>query len=227
MFFKRKVIPEKQPVYGVLSGASGLPKNIGVSGDSYMCRRLPGARYAVAVADGMGTGPHAAECSSFMLDSLYQLLKVGLDYDSILTTLNSAVTIRSGDESFSTLDLAVFDLNEGICRMYKSGAAPTIVEREGHTGLIKLPCIPLGILDRPAYRQISFNIEHGDRYFFMTDGVSEAIPPDDSLSWARRLILDYPDDKPRLIAERLIWGATLRYGQAERDDMTVVSIQIL
>lgn len=227
MFFKRRIMPEKQPVYGLLSGASGLPGTIGVSGDNYMCRRLPQARFAVAIADGMGTGEKAAECSSFMLDSLYRLLKVGLDYDSILNTLNSAVTMRSKEENFSTLDLAVFDLNEGICRMYKSGAAPTIVERNGSTGIIRLPCVPLGILDRPTYRQISFNIEHGDRYFFMTDGVSEAIPPDDSLSWACRLILDNPDDKPRLMAERLIWGATLRYGQAERDDMTVVSIQIL
>lgn len=227
MFFKRKLLPEKPTLFGVITGASGLPKNIGVSGDSYMCRRLPGARFAVAVADGMGTGARAAECSSFTLDSLYHLLRVGLDYDTILRSLNEAITVHAQEESFSTLDLAIFDLNEGICHMYKSGAAPTIVERRGETGLIRLPCAPMGILDRPTYRHISFEFEHGDRYFFMTDGVSEAIPPDDSLSWACRLLLEYPDERPRPMAERIIWGATLRYGQEERDDMTVVGLEII
>lgn len=227
MFFKRNILTERQPAYGVLTGASGLPKNIGISGDNYMCRRLPGSRFAVAIADGMGTGREASECSSFLLDSLYQLLKVGIDHDSIMSTLNKALRLRSSEENFSTLDLAVLDLNNGICRIYKSGAAPTIVERRGMTGIIKLPCTPLGILERPTCRHISFEVEHGDRYFFMTDGVSEAIPPDDELSWARSLVLEHPDDKPRLVAERLIWGATLRYGQEERDDMTVVGLEIL
>ena len=227
MFFKRNQIPEKPMLYNVLTGASGLPKTIGVSGDSYMCRKLPGARFAVAVADGMGTGTTAAECSSFLLDSLYQLLRVGLDYDTILQTLNSAVAVHCEEENFSTLDLAVFDLNAGICHMYKSGAAPTIVERGGEAGLIRLPCTPLGILDHPIYRHISFQFEHGDRYFFMTDGVSEAIPPDDTLSWACRLVLENPEERPRLMAERLIWGASMRYGQAERDDMTVVGLEII
>jgi stage II sporulation protein E len=227
MLFKRNSFPDKPASYGVLAGASGLPKTVGISGDSYMCRKLPNARYTVAIADGMGTGIHAAECSSFMLDSLYQLLKVGIDHNTVMQTLNHAVTVHNTDESFSTLDLAVFDLNEGICHMYKSGAAPTIVDRHGEIGIIKLPSVPLGILDRPTYRHISFKIEHGDRYFFMTDGVSEAIPPDDDLSWACSIVQEHPEDKPRLVAERLIWGATLRYGQSERDDMTVVGLEIL
>lgn len=227
MFFKRKPLPEKSPLYGVITGASGLPKNIGVSGDSYMCRKLPGGRFAVAVADGMGTGARAAECSSFTLESLYQLLRVGLDCDTILRSLNDAIFAHTPEENFSTLDLAIFDLNEGVCHMYKSGAAPTIVERRGETGLIRLPCAPMGILDRPPYRHISFAFERGDRFFFMTDGVSEAIPPDDHLTWACRLIQENPDERPRPMAERLIWGATLRYGQAERDDMTVVGLEII
>lgn len=227
MLFKRNILTEKPPVYGVITGASGLPKNIGISGDNYMCRRLPGARFVLAVADGMGTGREASECSSFLLDSLYHLLRAGIDYDSLMTTLNKALRLRSSDESFSTLDLAILDLNNGICRIFKSGAAPTLVERRGMTGIIKLPCTPLGILERPVCRHITFEIEHGDRYFFMTDGVSEAIPPDDNLYWARDLILGAPGEKPRLIAERLIWGATLRYGQEERDDMTVVGLEIL
>ncbi len=227
MLFRRNTVTDKQPKYGIISGASGLPKNIGISGDSYMCRKLSGNRYIIALADGMGTGQEASECSRFVLESLYQLLRVGLDYETIISSLNAAVPMHVTSEYFSTLDMAIFDLDEGVCHLYKAGAAPTIVQRGVNTGIIRLPSLPIGILDKPDFKKLSFEIERGDRLFFMSDGVSEAIPPDDSLKWARTLIADHPEDKPRTISERLIWGSTLRYGQSERDDMTVVSAEIL
>ena len=227
MISLRRNKTEKQPDFGIISGASGLPKNIGISGDSYICRKLPQNRYVIAIADGMGAGPEAARCSRFVLDSLYQLLRVGLDGQSIATSLNAAIPSHMHDEYFTTLDMAVFDFNEGMCHMFKSGAAPTIIQRNDDIGVIRLPSMPLGIMDRADCRSISFEIQHGDRFFFMSDGVSEAIPADDELSWAFRLIRDNPEDTPRSMAERLIWGATLRYGQAERDDMTVVSAEII
>lgn len=217
----------KPPEFSILSGASGLPKTIGVSGDSYICRKLPQNRYVIALADGMGTGPKASRCSRFVLDSLYQLLRVGLTCEEAISTLNTAIPSEMREEYFTTLDMAIFDFEKGICDMYKSGAAPTIIQRKDDIGTVKLPSMPIGILDSVDCRTFSFEIQHGDRLFFMSDGVSEAIPPDDSLSWAYRLIRDNPEDTPRSMAERLIWGATLRYGQAERDDMTVISAEII
>ncbi len=217
----------KQPEFGIISGASGLPKHIGISGDSYISRKLPHNKYVIAIADGMGTGETAARCSAFVLDSLYQLLRVGLDGKTAMKSLNAAIPSQMEDECFTTLDMAIFDFDSGMCHMYKSGAAPTIIQRNSDIGSIRLPSMPLGILDRTECRTFSFEIQHGDRLFFMSDGVSEAIPPDDSLSWACRIIQDNPEDSPRSMAERLIWGATLRYGQEERDDMTVVSAEIL
>lgn len=227
MLFRRNISTDKQPRYGIISGASGMPKQLGISGDSYMCRRLSGNRYIIALADGMGTGQEASECSRFVLDSLYQLLRVGLDYETIIGSLNAAVPMNINSESFSTLDMAIFNLDEGICHLYKAGAAPTIIQRGEETGIIRLPSLPIGILDKPDFKKLSFEIERGDRLFFMSDGVSEAAPPDDNLAWARTLITDYPNEKPRSMSERLIWGSTIRYGQNERDDMTVISAEII
>ena len=208
MISLRRTKAAKQPDFGIISGASGLPKNIGISGDSYICRRLPNNRYVIAIADGMGTGPEAARCSRFVLDSLYQLLRVGLDGKNVMTSLNAAIPTQMADEYFATLDMAIFDFNTGMCHMYKSGAAPTIIQRKDEIGTIRLPSMPLGILDKADCRTVSFEIQHGDRFFFMSDGVSEAVPPDDELTWACRLILDNPQDTPRALAERLVWGAT-------------------
>ena len=94
MFFKRKLLPEKPTLFGVITGASGLPKNIGVSGDSYMCRRLPGARFAVAVADGMGTGARAGAMSRRALEPVLRNAAV-LHWTAFIICSGSAwITIR-------------------------------------------------------------------------------------------------------------------------------------
>lgn len=44
---------EAAPAFGILSGACGLPKAVGISGDNHICRKLTRSTYVVAVADGM------------------------------------------------------------------------------------------------------------------------------------------------------------------------------
>lgn len=90
-----------------------------------------------------------------------------------------------------------------------------------------MPALPIGIIEEPDIKYTTFAIERGDRYFFMSDGVTESPVPDRHLSWATELILEHPSEPPRTISERLLWGATLRYGQTERDDMTVVTVEIV
>ena len=86
---------------------------------------------------------------------------------------------------------------------------------------------PIGIIEEPDIKYTTFPIEHGDRYFFMSDGVTESPPPDSRLNWAVELILEHPEEPPRSMSERLLWGATIRYGQQERDDMTVITVEIV
>jgi len=227
MLRRQKKNTEPAPNYGVLSGACGLPKAVGVSGDNYICRKLTKTTYIVAVADGMGTGRIASDCSRFVLESLYQLLRVGLTPPDAITSMNAALPLNIPSECFSTVDLAVFDLLKGRCSIYKAGGAPSIVQRGEQAGILKMPALPIGIIEEPDIKYTTFPIEHGDRYFFMSDGVTESPPPDSKLDWAVELIQEHPDEPPRSISERLLWGATIRDGQRERDDMTVITVEIV
>ena len=188
MLRRQKKNTELVPNYGVLSGACGLPKAVGVSGDTYICRKLTKTTYIVAVADGMGTGRIASDCSKFVLESLYQLLRVGLTPPDAITSMNAALPLNIPSECFSTVDLAVFDLLKGRCSIYKAGGAPSIVQRGEQAGILKMPALPIGIIEEPDIKYTTFPIEHGDRYFFMTDGVTESPPPDSRLNRAVELI---------------------------------------
>ena len=48
-----------------------------------------------------------------------------------------------------------------------------------------------------------------------------------TLSSETEFILRYPEESPRAISERILWNATARYGEYERDDMTVVTLQVV
>ena len=172
-------------------------------------------------------GAGLRKCSRFVLESLYQLLRIGLSPLDALTSINAAVPLNISSEYFSTVDLAVFDLSQGICSIYKAGGAPTIIQRAGEAGILKMPALPIGIIEEPDIKYTTFSIERGDRYFFMSDGVTESPAPDRQLEWAVGLILEHAADPPRSVAEHLLRRATLRYGQAERDDMTVVALEIV
>lgn len=224
---KGGVSPDAVPAFGVISGACGLPKSVGISGDSHICRKLTKTTYITAIADGMGTGRRAAECSRFVLENLYQLLRVGITPLDALKSVNSAVPLSISSECFSTVDLAVFDLSAGACNIYKAGGAPTIIQRGGEAGILKMPALPIGIIEEPDIKYTTFSIERGDRYFFLSDGVTESPEPDRHLEWAVSLILEHPGEPPRSVSERLLRSAVLRYGQAERDDMTVVAVEIV
>ena len=227
MLGRHKKKTEISPDFGILSGACGLPKSVGVSGDNYICRKLSRSSYVAAVADGMGTGRIASGCSKFVLESLYQLLRVGLSPLDAISSVNAALPLNMTSECFSTVDLAVFDLTGGSCSIYKAGGAPTVIQRGTRAGILKMPALPVGIIEKPDIKYTTFPIEHGDRYFFLTDGITESPPPDNHLTWATELILRYPEESPRAISERILWNATARYGEYERDDMTVVTLQVV
>lgn len=217
------------PLTDIMAGAAGIPRSAGVSGDNYICRYISEHIYAAALSDGMGTGRRASECSRFLLTSLFRILKQKRDAAQVLDILNSACLSYFTDEYFATLDFAVFNLEEGICSIYKCGAAPAIIGRGAASGIISLPSLPLGIFEKPLWRSVSFEVEHGDCLVLISDGVSEAFPENLPLSHALKFISEKPSADPRSISEHIVTSARSYCRKTGRppDDMTAVTIKII
>ena len=64
-----------------------------------------GNTYAI-VCDGMGTGGRAAVDGNMATSIMTRLLKSGLTPESSLQIVNSALMVKSEDESLSTVDVA-------------------------------------------------------------------------------------------------------------------------
>ena len=80
-------------------------------GDHYDVFADGRGRMVVIISDGMGTGGRAAVDGAMAAGIMGKLIKAGLGFDCALRIVNSALVVKSGDESLATLDVATVDLS--------------------------------------------------------------------------------------------------------------------
>lgn len=128
--------------------------------------------YITLLSDGMGTGPRAAVDGSMTSSLSSRLVKAGFDYDSVLKTVNSALMVKSKEESLSTLDVLSVNLYSGDASFLKAGAAASFIYRDGKTMRIECASLPLGILKDVEFQRVSGKLQDGDIVITASDGAA-------------------------------------------------------
>ncbi|WP_284199400.1 SpoIIE family protein phosphatase [Alicyclobacillus sacchari] len=194
-----------------------------VSGDTHTTVDLGNGRYAVAVSDGMGNGERARQESKAAIDLLKKLMKAGFDEKLAIRTVNSTLLLRSRDEMFTTLDMALIDLFNAKAEFLKVGSAPSYVKRGDEVIEITGSNVPIGILQDIEVQAIEQQLYPGDILILVSDGLYDAPPHRyDGDSWLKQAIADLAVMEPQAIADELIEHAVRMNHGLVRDDMTVV-----
>lgn len=206
----------------LLTYATGLAKlakgNGAVSGDSYLVRELQDGRLVLGLADGMGVGPKAFLESSAVVSMVEKLLSLGLGQELVLRTVNAALLMRSKEDIFSTLDLALLDLGNGELELIKIGSAPTFLCHGDEVEVLTSRSVPIGILREVQWEVFYRRLCPGDVLVMVSDGVAEL----GAHQWLKELLPSLATLDPQEIAERLLDEALARAGR-RRDDMTVLA----
>ena len=100
-----------------------------VSGDSYTTIEIGVGKYAIAISDGMGNGERAHFESTETLKLLQKFLQSGIEEKVAIKSVNSVLSLRTTDEIFSTLDLAMIDLQDAKAKFLKIGSIPSFIKR--------------------------------------------------------------------------------------------------
>lgn len=179
-----------------------------------------GKTYAI-VCDGMGTGGRAAVDGNMAASVMGRLLRSGLSADSSLQIVNSALMVKSEDESLSTLDLTGVDLYTGRVTLKKAGAPATFVRKNGRVMVREMPSLPVGILNGVKFSSDAVNLSSGDMVVMVSDGV---ITGDEK--WLEKLIRSWNEGSTQELARAVVDEAIKRRGDSPDDDITALAIRI-
>lgn len=214
--------------YKVETGVAGAARGGDLfSGDSFSTVELGNGKFAVALSDGMGNGERARLESSTALSILQQLLQSGMDEKLAIKSVNSVLMLRSSDEIYATIDMALIDLYNASTSFMKIGSTPSFIKRGEEIIQITGNNLPVGILNEIEVDLISIQLEPGDILIMMTDGIYDA--PGYAVNkelWMKRMILEIDVHSPQEIADCLL-ERIVRYQQGVIvDDMTVIVAKI-
>ena len=214
--------------YEVETGVAGVAKGGDLlSGDSFSTVELGNGKFAVAISDGMGNGERAKQESSTALTILQQLLQSGMDEKLAIKSVNSVLLLRSSDEIFATVDVALIDMYTAKTTFMKIGSTPSFIKRGNEVILVTANNLPVGILQDIDVDLIRVQLQPGDTLIMMTDGIYDA--PGHAVNkemWMKRVIQEIRTDNPQEIADSLL-DTVVRYHKGDIvDDMTVVVARV-
>ncbi len=174
--------------------------------------------FIAVLSDGMGTGERAAVDGAMASSLFSRLIISGFSFPCALRLVNSAMLVKSYEESLATLDILKVNLYNGQSVIYKAGATASLLYRKGKVSEIKKSAMPIGILRQAEFATIKGGLKNGDVVIMMSDGAV-----DNSLEEIKKYVTDngFSYDLP----EKLCAIAKTK-NKSHSDDITVAVIKI-
>lgn len=211
------------PAFMIKVGSAKCPKEGGqVSGDVCSAVDLPDNKTLLIISDGMGTGEEALSESTTALKLLEKMLLSGFSVDTALKTVNTALLLRSGQEKFATLDVAIINRVNGQADFIKLGGAPSLICTPRGIRVVQGATPPAGILEYIETQNVRQELSPEDLLIMMSDGVWEAIhKAGGPTGWLEDVLKGLDYSNPHKVASYLLYLAKKATGSRAKDDMCV------
>lgn len=144
-----------------------------VSGDSNAIFALSANRVGLLISDGMGTGEEAASCSLAAIKLLEKMIRIGYEPGLAVKIINQVLLCRSMNDTFTTIDFVIVDLESGQLEFLKIGAAASFIKRGRDVEVVQNHALPVGILNHVEIEPERRLLYEGDYLIMITDGVLE------------------------------------------------------
>lgn len=210
---------EKRPRYNLRIGHAQRTAEGKMCGDSFDSFSDTEGNTVIIISDGMGTGPKAAVDGTVAAWLFSKLIAAGLGFESALKLSNSAMIVKSAEESLATIDSVRISLHTGKADFFKAGAGTSFVCKGKKIYNIGSPSLPLGILREVEFSKDTLMLRRGDKLLMMSDGVPQA-----AYNEIARSLSNFNKNDPSELAERVVEVAE-KYSVLKRpDDITAVAV---
>lgn len=163
-------LPNLQVEFGA---AQHCCNNERLCGDAYEAFLDDDGNAFMIISDGMGSGGRAAVDSAMTCGLTGRLLRAGFGFAGAMKVINSALLVKSEDESLATLDITKVNLFTGEAQLCKAGAVKTYIISSGEIRRIDKESLPLGILREVEFAQAKEQLSDGDIVIMVSDGVPD------------------------------------------------------
>ncbi|MDV4341786.1 SpoIIE family protein phosphatase [Methanoculleus sp. YWC-01] len=226
-------LPERLPaVPGFELAALSVPaKEVG--GDFYDAIPLPGGRTAFVIADVSGKGVPAALFMALSRTVLRANSLVPRSARDAIREANMLIAEDAKSGMFVTLFYAAADPANKTLTYVNAGHNPPLLFRSGGGRPVRLKGtgIILGVMPEAEYGEETVALESGDLLLLYTDGITEAINPDEEQFGEERLIetvtgsLDRPSTE---IVDR-VRDAVMEFSgdEPQFDDLTLMVLRVV
>jgi serine phosphatase RsbU (regulator of sigma subunit) len=204
-----------------------------VGGDFYDFVPHGDGGFYLAIADVSGKGVPAALLTSMLQASLRTQASSERSVADILGNINRLVSTSTSIEQFATFFLGRVD--EATFRMEFSNAGhnhPIVCRKNGERVFLDRGGLLLGMFEDVRYEEGTIDLGPGDRAFFYTDGVTEAMNGDGTEYGEERFCALVESLPIRLSAEQMtrrILDDLYAFldGDEPQDDVTVMALRVL
>ena len=220
---EQEMIFLEEPGYFVLTGvARSVKKDQEMSGDSFSFFYEGDGEMTMILSDGMGSGASAARESEEVLGILERMLAAGFREETAIRLINSVLALRAEQKNFTTLDISRINLYSGTCEFIKIGGATTYIKRGRWLECVSARTLPIGMVQQVDYDSVVKKLYDGDYIIMVSDGVLEPVPEKEREAFLTAVIGEDIEQKPQVIAGRILNASLVLQKYEPKDDMTVL-----
>jgi sigma-B regulation protein RsbU (phosphoserine phosphatase) len=202
--------------------------SLSVGGDYFDIFSMEDGRTGFLIADVSGKGLGAALLST-MLQGALSAMTIGVDPGRLMEHLNSFLCEHADVERYATMFFGVLD-STGHLDFINAGHPPPLILRHGK---IAEPFVdnsfPVGLIPEAQYRVSSVKLDPDDTLVLFSDGVTEAMDPDQEMFGRTGLLEALKDQQnpPLDQLQKTILDSveTFTRGASQADDITVLLVQ--
>lgn len=214
-----KTAPRFDCIFGLAQRAKS---GSDVSGDRHSIERLDGDKFIFAICDGMGSGERAGEKAETAVGLIENFYKAGFDSELILSSVNKLLNLER-DDIFSSIDVCVVDLKNGIADFVKMGSASSYIRGQDGCQILECSALPVGVLDNAKAVTKKVVLKDKDYIVICSDGVNDAFESDSDF---KDFLLTIKAQNPQEQADQILQKAVSINNGYAVDDMTVIVVKI-
>lgn len=229
MHVQKALLPESLPAVPGYSFYASYDAAQAVGGDYFDCFLTGTNKICISFGDVAGKGVPGALIMSRISSVVQNTLSFTDDVAVAIDRINRHMCHNMAAGRFVTYTLGVIDLSTNRISLANAGHyAPLIRKTNGELELFgsETVGIPLGIMDDYAYEVVEREIAPGELFLLRTDGVDEAMAPDNSL-YSTEKVLDFMKNgstNPEELGKSLLADVRRHAnGRPQNDDIAIMT----